>query len=98
MNADLIIFASPTYFNMPSAAMVNLLDRTNNLYEFFANSSKKAMIYLVGKMDEESIGDAAKCIETYCQIMNLEIVATQKHVKKMQDDAVLDCEKILESL
>lgn len=72
MASDLIVFASPTYFNMPSAAMVNLLDRTNNLCEYFADNPKKALIYLVGQTDEDTIMDAYKCVKTYLEIMGME--------------------------
>jgi multimeric flavodoxin WrbA len=65
-NAGLIIFAAPVYFNMPSSAMVNLLDRTNDLCSFFSDNPKKGLIFMVGQTDEESIGDACKCLKTYC--------------------------------
>ena len=72
METDLIIFASPTYFNMPSAALINLLDRTNDLCDYFAENQKKAWVFLVGQTDEESIMDAYKCIKTYMDIMNMD--------------------------
>lgn len=70
--ADLIIFATPTYFNLPSAVMINFLDRTNKLCEYFSDNAKKSMFYLVGQTDEESIREAYKCLHTYSEIMNME--------------------------
>jgi multimeric flavodoxin WrbA len=74
-SAELIIFVSPTYFNMPSAAMVNLLDRTNNLCTYFSETPKKALICLFGQTDEETIGDAYKCLHAYCEIMKMPEIA-----------------------
>jgi len=71
-NADLIILATPVYFNMPSAAMVNLLDRTNDLCSFFTDNKKKGLIFMVGQTDEDSIADACKCLKTYFEIMGIE--------------------------
>lgn len=72
--ADLIIFATPTYFNMPSSSLVNLFDRTNDMCEFFADNTKKAWAFLVGQTDEESVMDAYKCIKTYLDIMCIEMI------------------------
>jgi len=72
MSADLIIFATPVYFNMPSAAMVSLINRTNNLCGYFSENPKKAFVYLVGQTDAESMKDAHKCLQTYFEIMGME--------------------------
>lgn len=71
-SCDLIIFATPTYFNMPSSLLVNLLDRTNNLCDYFSENKKKALVFLVGQTDETSILDAHKCLKTYFEIMEIE--------------------------
>lgn len=70
--SDLIVIATPTYFNMPSSALVNFMDRTNNLCEYLCSNPKKALVYLVGQTDEETIRDAYKCIRTYFDIMCIE--------------------------
>lgn len=79
--SDLIIFASPTYFNMPSALLVNLLDRTNNLCEFCAENQKKVLVYLVGQTDVETITDAYNCLKTYFDIMNMEEVTEEPIIR-----------------
>ena len=69
LDAELLIFATPTYFNMPSASMVNFLDRTNNLCDYFANNCKKTMTYIVGQTDSDSLKDTYNCLHTYYEIM-----------------------------
>ena len=70
--ADLIVMATPTYFNMPSAAMVNFLNRTNKICTFFSENSKKCIFFLSGQSDHDSIMDAYRCMRTYCDIMEME--------------------------
>lgn len=85
--ADIIIFATPTYFNMPSAAMVNFIDRTNNLCEYFAESHKKVLTYLSGQTDEESIGAAYTCLHNYFEIMEMDEIAPPIfHVARFKED------------
>ena len=74
-NSDLIIMATPTYFNMPSAAMVNYLDRTNKMCDFFAENHKKCLFYLVGQTDVDTIMDAYNCLHTFSEIMEMEEIA-----------------------
>ena len=68
---DLIIFATPTYFNMPSSLLVNLLDRTNNLCDYFSENKKHALVYLVGQTDDTSILEAYRCLKNYFEIMDI---------------------------
>lgn len=99
MESEMIIFASPTYFNMPSAALVNLLDRTNNLCEFFAENSKKALIYLVGQTDEETIRDAYNSVKTYIDIMGMqEVHGPIIKVIRMPEDVSADIKEIISKL
>lgn len=69
--ADLIILATPTYFNMPSAAMVNFINRTNKMCDYFAKNEKKCLFYVVGQTDEESIRETYNCLHTYGEIMGM---------------------------
>lgn len=86
-NADVIILATPTYFNMPSAAMVNFLDRTNKMCEYFADNNKKCLLYLVGQTDEESIGEACRCLRVYTEIMGMkEISEPVIQIARMPED------------
>lgn len=73
--ADLIIMATPTYFNMPSAAMVNYINRTNKLCEYFAANHKKCLFYVVGQTDENTIRDAYNCLHTFGEVMEMEEIA-----------------------
>lgn len=73
--AEIIIFTTPTYFNMPSAAMVNFIDRTNNLCEYLAEANKKVFAYISGQTDEESIKATYDCLHSYFEIMGMEEIA-----------------------
>lgn len=85
--AELLIFATPTYFNMPSAAMVNLIDRTNNLCEYFAETPKKVFTYVSGQTDEDSMTNAYNCLKTYFDIMAMEEIAPPIfHVARFKED------------
>lgn len=98
-NADLIIFATPTYFNMPSAAIVNFIDRTNNLCEYFAESHKKAFAYLSGQTDEESISAAYTCLRTYFDIMEMEEINTPIfHIARLKEELPKSAVDILKNI
>lgn len=84
--ADLIIMATPTYFNMPSSAMVNFLDRTNKMCSYFSENPKKCMFYLSGQTDHDTIMDAYRCMHTYSEIMGMEEIAEPLiHVARMPE-------------
>lgn len=74
-NANLIIMATPTYFNMPSAAMVNFINRNNKLCEYFSENHKKCLFYLVGQTDEDSIMEAYHCLHSFGEIMEMDEIA-----------------------
>ena len=74
-HADLIVFATPSYFNMPSAQMVNFINRTNCMCDYFANNHKKCLFYLTGQTDTETIMEAYKCLHSFAEIMEMEEVA-----------------------
>lgn len=97
--ADLLIVASPTYFNMPSSVLVNLMDRTNNLCEYLSSNPKKAIIYLVGQTDEETIHDAYRCIRTYFDIMCIEEIREPiLRVARMPEEVDAEIISILEQV
>ncbi|MEE1282931.1 MAG: flavodoxin family protein [Acutalibacteraceae bacterium] len=98
-DAELIIFTTPTYFNMPSASMVNFIDRTNSLCEYFSESPKKVLAYLSGQTDEDSIKDAYKCIHTYFEIMAMEEIATPIfHVARFKESLPKDAIDVLSKI
>lgn len=97
--ADLIILATPTYFNMPSAAMVNFIDRTNKMCEYFAENEKKCLFYVVGQTDEESIKDTYNCLHTYSEIMGMkEIMEPIISVARMPESITQEVVMIIEKL
>lgn len=97
--ADLIILASPTYFNMPSAAMVNFIDRTNKMCDYFAENEKKCLFYVVGQTDEDSIKDTYNCLHTYSEIMGMkEIMEPIISVARMPEAVSQEIVSIIEKL
>lgn len=68
--ADIIIFATPNYFNAPSARFKNFIDRTNSLCNFFNENSKRYASFIVGQTDEESCLDVFRYLRTYSEIMS----------------------------
>ena len=73
--SDIIIMATPTYFNMPSAAMVNYIDRTNKMCDYFLENHKKCLFYLVGQTDVETIREAYNCLHSFGEIMEMEEIS-----------------------
>lgn len=97
--ADLIILATPTYFNMPSAAMVNFLDRTNQLCNFLSENPKKCIFYLSGQTDTNSIMDAYRCMHTYCDIMGMEeLIQPFIHIARMPEQTPTHIVDMLNSI
>lgn len=72
VDADMLIFASPVYFNMPSAMMKNFIDRSNCMCQYFADNPKKARLFLVGQTDEVSLTSAKRCFQEYFDIMGFD--------------------------
>ena len=97
--ADLIILATPTYFNMPSASMVNFIDRTNKMCDYFAENEKKCLFYVVGQTDEDSIKDTYNCLHTYSEIMGMrEIMEPIISVVRMPEPITPEIGAIIEKL
>ena len=99
MKSNLVIMATPTYFNMPSAAMVNFIDRTNKMCDYFMNNKKKCLFYLVGQTDEQTIMEAYNCLHTYGEIMGMEeILDPIITVSRMPKGITQDILEVLERL
>jgi len=71
---DVLVFATPCYFNMPTARFKNFIDRTNVLCDFLNNNKKYFCTFIVGQTEIESCLEAYRCIETYTQIMAMEAI------------------------
>lgn len=91
IDADLIIFATPTYFNMPSGVMANFLDRTNNLCDFFTDNTKNVLTFISGQTEEESLLDTYNCMKKYYDIMCMnEICEPLLHIARHKEDLSQD--------
>lgn len=98
-NASLIIIATPTYFNMPSAAMVNFINRTNKMCEYFAENHKKCLFYLVGQTDVNTIMDSYQCLHAYSEIMGMhEIAEPIVQIARMPEKVPCDVLDILKNI
>lgn len=97
--ADLIVFATPTYFNMPSSALVNMINRTNNLCEFLIENPKKVLTFITGQTDETSMSEAYNCLYAYYQIMGMEeMYAPLFQVARLKQDLPLEIVQILKGI
>ena len=67
-NSDMIIFATPVYQDMPTARVINLIDRLNSLYKYFKKSPKSVACFLVGQADFDSLSFAHGCLKEYFMI------------------------------
>ena len=73
IDSDLILFASPVYYNMPTAMMKSFIERANGLYKYFKKNKKKASCFLVGQADDESLAAAWRCMKDIIELYRLEI-------------------------
>ena len=98
VDADILIFGSPTYFDNVSGLFKNFMDRTLPLYSDKQLKDKPVVIVAVGgeELGKSSIEDAAKRIEKFCKIQEMKVVKTilgsadkpgeiSKNIKKMQE-------------
>lgn len=65
---DMIIYATPVYQDMPTAMMINFIDRSNSLYEYFKENPKSVACFLVGQADLDSLSFAHGCLQEYFMI------------------------------
>jgi len=84
MDAEVYIFASPVYFNMPTSLMKTFMDRTNSLCSYFEENTKKVFLFLVGQADEESLNSAYRCFSEYFEIMGFD--SSAKPIMKIARD------------
>ena len=99
IEADVLVFATPTYFDMVTPQMKNFIDRTDPFYKSL--KGKKALILVVGQADEESRMGTVNYLKQYCTIAGIAVEgaltfqATHKGELALQPDAA---EKIMQQV
>ena len=73
LSADLLIFATPTYFSLMSGLMKTFLDRTNPIWVSF--NGKKAVVIATGEQGGDSVDGAIESIKRYCKDCKIEVIA-----------------------
>ncbi len=90
---DMIIFATPVYYDMPTAMMINFIDRSNSLYKYFKKASKSVACFLVGQADLDSLSFAHECLKEYFMILKFKEVGEPiMKIARDPDELVLDDE------
>jgi len=76
-SADIIILATPTYFDMPPSLMKILIDRTSPFYSKKTLKGKKAILICCGeaKVGEGSIERNIRNLESACRSYMVKIIA-----------------------
>ena len=72
LDADIIVFVTPVYFDSLPATFKNILDRTNPLCNRI--SGKHAYIITFGQADQVSWDRATQCLENYLEVMGIDVV------------------------
>lgn len=89
--SDLIIFATPTYYDMPTAMMLNYIARTNSLFQYFEDAPKNVACFHVGQAEIESLNFAHECLKEYFMILQFnEVGEPIMRIARDPDDLVLD--------
>ncbi len=71
IEADILVFATPTYFDMVTPQMKNFIDRTDPFYKSL--KGKKALILVVGQADEDSRMGTVNYLKQYCTIAGIAV-------------------------
>ena len=74
LEAEILVFATPTYFDMVTPQLKNFIDRTDPFYKKL--KAKKALILVVGQADEESRTGTVNYLKQYCAIAGIAVEGT----------------------
>lgn len=105
VEADVVVFGSPTYFDNVPGLMKDFIDRMLPFFEIKKLKGKKAAIVVVGhlKLGEGSIEKAAEIMKNTCNLFEMNIVGqvfASSGTKKPAEDkkVVAELKKLGESL
>ncbi|MGE5473902.1 MAG: flavodoxin family protein [Ignavibacteriales bacterium] len=88
VRADVIVFATPSYFDNIPGLLKNFLDRSNLIVNNL--KGKKVVIIVVGQADEKSRLSAAKAIKSYCDITSMEVIDEKTFQTRRIGDLIKD--------
>jgi multimeric flavodoxin WrbA len=97
LESDVLIFGSPSYFDMPTGLMKTFMDRTNAILNKMAEKKYNYGIVVVGQSEIVSLKSVCDSIRKYCSICQmkeitrpLQIIARDVHdAEKKEDIATL---------
>lgn len=84
LDADIIVFVTPVYFDSLPAVFKNILDRTNPLCNRI--SGKHAYIITFGQADQISWDRATQCLENYLEVMGIDVVEKASFSARLPGD------------
>lgn len=98
IEADIIIFSSPTYFDNITPQLKNFIDRTDPFYKHLKD--KKALILVVGQADEVSWEAATNYLKLYCEIAEISVKGTAmfKATNKGDLEKTVEADQKIQSL
>lgn len=85
LEADVLVFVTPVYFDSLPAVFKNILDRTNPLCNRL--TGKQAYIITFGQADQVSWNRATQCLENYLEVMGIEVVEKVSFYARLPEDA-----------
>lgn len=89
-NEDVIMFITPTRFNLLSGDMKIFMDRLNPMYPAKSLMSKKGIIVSIGSSakDEYSPFEATQSVRCFLEAMNMECALTKEFYDCLNDDDI----------
>lgn len=72
INSNFVIFGTPVYFDMPSALLVNFIDRLNMHLKTIESKSMRAGIVAVGQTNLNSVMNCVECVKRFINIAGMQ--------------------------
>ena len=69
--ADLVVFATPDYFAMPSAAMKNFMDRSYSSFRAVSSGNKEFAVFISAESDYYGCMSVYERVKEYAEMMGM---------------------------